>query len=275
MKDIIIYSALIAASTIGGAAVVHLWGKKLVKQLNLLLAFGGAFLIGLIFLHLVPEVFQSGDGHGHSHGLSPGWFVLIGLVLQIFLEYFSDGIEHGHSHLHEEHSGDPHHHASHSKKGRAFPVAAFLSLCAHGFIEAMPLAGSAGGHHHHHHHHDHLHIGIDGSSLIAGLVIHTFPVAMVLAALLLATRLSKAAQWFYISVFALVPFGGMLLSDLLLNHSGIDANQLMVALGGIVIGILLHIATTMLFETSDGHHFNLRKLVVILSGLALAALTLS
>jgi hypothetical protein len=67
----------------------------------------------------------------------------------------------------------------------------------------------------------------------------------------------------------------MLLSDVLLHHSGLDANLLLSALGGMLIGILLHIATTMLFETSDGHHFNLRKLLIIVVGLGLAAVTLA
>lgn len=278
MTEILIYSALLAASTVGGAAVVHIWGKKLVKQLSLLLAFGGSYLIGLIFLHLVPEVFHSGHSHGEATTLSPGWFILLGFVLQIFLEYFSNGIEHGHSHLHDHHGhshdhGDHHHTHAPSHKPRVFPLAAFLSLCVHGFIEAMPLAG--GVHAHHHHHYGDVHIDLDPSSLMIGLMIHTFPVAMVLAALLLATKLTKAWQWFYISVFALVPLAGMLLSDALLHHSGIDANVLLSALGGMLVGILLHIATTMLFETSDGHHFNLRKLIIIVFGLALAAVTLS
>jgi hypothetical protein len=277
MTEILTYSALLAASTLGGAAVVHIWGKKLVKQLSLLLAFGGSYLIGLIFLHLVPEVFHLGHAHESANTLSPGWFILAGFVLQIFLEYFSNGIEHGHSHLHDhghshDHSEKGHHHGP-STKTRAFPLAAFLSLCVHGFIEAMPLAG--GAHAHHHHHHGDMHIDLDSSSLMIGLMIHTFPVAMVLAALLLATRLSKGWQWFYIAIFALVPLAGMLLSDVLLHHSGLDANLLLSALGGMLIGILLHIATTMLFETSDGHHFNLRKLLIIVVGLGLAAVTLA
>jgi hypothetical protein len=106
-------------------------------------------------------------------------------------------------------------------------------------------------------------------------MIHTFPVAMVLAALLLATRLSKAMQWLSITIFAVMPLGGMLLAEKLLHLDSIDSNYLQMALGGALIGILLHIATTMLFETGDGHQFNLRKLLIILVGLGLAAITLA
>jgi hypothetical protein len=43
---------------------------------------------------------------------------------------------------------------------------------------------------------------------------------------------------------------------------------------GILIGFLLHISTTMLFESGDGHRFNAAKLGVTLTGLLLAVLTL-
>lgn len=301
MNDIILFSGLLIAVVFAGSGVIHIWGRKLIKHLGLLLAFGGAYLIGLIFLHLVPEVFHADLGevahghdhdHDHDHGgyVNPGWFILLGFVLQIFLEYFSNGIEHGHQHKHgaqhaheHHHDHEGHHHDAHHAHGtttdakadnaltRGFPVAAFISLCVHAFVEAMPLAGGA----HHHHHHGHLSIELESSPLLVGLMIHTFPVAMVLAALLLATNLSKAKQWMYITIFAIMPVFGMLLADSLLHMESIDSNFLIMALSGMLVGILMHIATTMLFETSDGHHFNLRKLLIIVTGLGLAALTLA
>ena len=38
----------------------------------------------------------------------------------------------------------------------------------------------------------------------------------------------------------------------------------------IVIGIFLHISTTILFETGDEHHFNLKKIISIVLGAAVA-----
>ncbi len=292
MNDIVIYSLSLMAVVFAGSATIHIWGSRLIKHLGLLLAFGGAYLIGLVFLHLVPEVFHAqiegaaqlhehahpGHDHAdHSGYINAGWFILLGFVLQIFLEYFSNGIEHGHQHKHGHHHHDhgDHHHEEMStsdvKRFRAFPLAAFISLCVHAFVEAMPLAGGA----HHHHHHGGLNMAIESTSLLVGLLIHTFPVAMVLAGLLLATSLSKLKQWMFITIFAIMPVFGMVLSDYLLKLPGIDSNYLLMALGGVLIGILLHIATTMLFETSDGHHFNLRKLLIIVVGLVIAALTLA
>jgi hypothetical protein len=42
-------------------------------------------------------------------------------------------------------------------------------------------------------------------------------------------------------------------------------------LSGIVIGILFHISSTIIFESSEGHKFNLAKLVVIALGILLAS----
>ncbi|MGB5319366.1 MAG: ZIP family metal transporter, partial [Eudoraea sp.] len=41
-------------------------------------------------------------------------------------------------------------------------------------------------------------------------------------------------------------------------------------LTALVIGVFFHISTVILFETSEGHHFNLRKIIVILLGILIA-----
>jgi hypothetical protein len=41
-------------------------------------------------------------------------------------------------------------------------------------------------------------------------------------------------------------------------------------ISGIVIGILFHISSTIIFESSEGHKFNLAKLTVIVLGIVLA-----
>ena len=38
----------------------------------------------------------------------------------------------------------------------------------------------------------------------------------------------------------------------------------------LVIGVFLHISTVILFESSEGHKFNLRKLLVIIVGIVIA-----
>ena len=40
----------------------------------------------------------------------------------------------------------------------------------------------------------------------------------------------------------------------------------------IVVGIFLHISTTILFESSEGHHYNTQKIVAIILGAGIALL---
>ena len=96
-----------------GAGLGEAMGEGMKKNLPLLLSFGGAFLLGLCFLHLLPEAFVA---NGHA-----GFWVIGGFLVQIGLEYLSKGMEHGHVH------------------GNRFGLLAFISLCLHAFIEAMPF----------------------------------------------------------------------------------------------------------------------------------------
>lgn len=233
-------SLLLAAALIGGGAVL-LFGKQMVKRMHLLLTFSGAFIMGLIFLHLVPEVFGQG-------GAIIGWYVLAGFMLQVLLEYVSKGVEHGHVHTHNE--GHP-----------SFPLSVFISLCLHALIESMPL----GSHVHSHDHHE--------SSLLMGLLIHKIPIAIALMGLLLGSGLKKGKAFLMVVVFGLMgPLG--ILSYEWISHAQWSAPEdLFLITHGVLIGILLHISTTILFESSDGHRFNLLKLIVIVVGIVLSALT--
>ena len=231
-----------------GAAMGEAMGHGLRRQLPLLLAFGGAFLLGLCFLHLLPEAFAA---NGRA-----GLWVIGGFLVQIGLEYLSKGMEHGHVH------------------GNRFGVVAFASLCLHAFIEAMPfglddVASAAHDHGHghggHHHHQDH---GGGGWSLLFGIGLHKLPVAIALMAILRATVSSRMRRWTWVIVFALTPVAGILLAGRLPQDAATFG-----ALNGLLVGILLHIATTILFETGDCHEFNARKFLTVLLGLGLSLFT--
>lgn len=245
---------------IAGGLTLELLGDKAVKHLSIILAFGGAYIMGLLFLHLVPEAF--------SYGSIAGSFVLVGFLVQILLEYLSKGLEHGHVHV---------------KHG--LPWAAFISLCLHAFLESMPLAeGTAEATNHvitmgHVHNHVHVHAGSAmDSALFLGLALHKFPVALVLMSLVKATNFSLVKRWGFLLLFGLMPWLGMEVYDMIV-HSSIEIPGgmpvFMAAIHGLVIGILLHVATTVLFETGDGHTFNLKKLTATLVGLAIAYFTLA
>lgn len=240
------------AISIGGALTYDQFGVALRGHLNLILAFGGAFLIGIIFNHLIPETYAMG-----SH---VGWIIVIGFLLQGLLEYLSQGVEHGHLHVHQN---DHHRHN--------LPWSMVISLCLHALLESMPLNG-----HDHDHNHDHAHLtGLEGVDmvLLLGLILHKFPVALVLMGMLQAMGVSRKTSWFTLIVFGLMPLTGMLIYEVLIHSGAQWADQIPLYTNGILIGILLHISTTILFETGDGHRFNRNKLLITVAGLLLALLT--
>ena len=223
------------------AALTVLWVKPSdPNKLKLLIAFSGAYLLSITALHLLPEVFT-----GDDRGAYFGSFVLVGFFIQVMLEYLSGGIEHGHAHTH---------------RSAGLPVGLMIGLCLHAFLEGMPLGGGDAGHSHHGHSHSH---GLE--PLLLGIVLHKYPVAMVFLAMLLNSGLAKAKAFGLLAVFAaMAPLGTLL--------SGVEmVGQYNRESLAIVIGIFLHVSTTILFESSEGHRFNAYKMIAIAAGLALSA----
>ena len=250
---------------LAGGLILEILGEKAMNNLPIFLAFGGAFIMGLIFLHLVPEAF--------SFSTNAGIFVLLGFLVQIFLEYISKGLEHGHVH-----------HSEHGKVLKVLPWAAIFSLCIHAFLESMPLAEGAvaTASHQVHSMGGHTHVHVDGSmaigsALFIGLAIHKLPVALVLMGLMKSIGSSPLVRWGLLSMFGLMPLFGMYFYDTII-HSSMSlpggVGGFISATQGLVIGILLHVATTVLFENGEGHHFHFKKLTATLIGLGLAYVTL-
>jgi len=174
----------------------------------------------------------------HNTSKHIGLYILGGFLIQIVLEYFSQGIEHGHFH-----------------KSNVIPFSVLISLCLHALLEGIPLGG-------------HLHDSAQ-NALLTGIVLHKMPVAIVLMAFFLQSNIRKSKAYFYLLLFALMAplgvFAGNLFTALANFHNEIMA---------MVIGIFLHISTTILFESSDGHKFSLQKILAIIVGACIAILSL-
>ena len=231
------------------AALTVVWLKPSdPNKLKLLIAFSGAYLLSITALHMLPEVFL-----GDDRGAYFGAFVLLGFFIQVMLEFLSGGIEHGHAHTHRH---------------GVLPVGLMFGLCLHAFLEGMPLGGGDTGHSHHghsHHGHSHSHEHSHGlQPLLLGIVLHKYPVAMVFLAMLLNSGMGRPKAFGLLAVFAaMAPLGTLL--------SGVEVvGQFHRESLAIVIGIFLHVSTTILFESSEGHRFNAYKMMAIAAGLALA-----
>ena len=215
------------------------------KSLKLLLAFSGAFLLSLTVMHLLPEVYESslhgheGHDHGHEHGHNHiiGIYIMGGIVFQIILEYFSKGAEHGHVHA-SSHNHDHGH-------SNSMPWLLFISLCIHALLEGMPVS----------HHHD----------LAWGIAIHHFPIAIILTAFFVNSGLNKIAILLFMVAFSIMTPLGTLLSgqlDFLADY--------FTEISAVVVGILFHISSTIIFESGENHRFNLAKLLAIILGAVMA-----
>ncbi|MBD3637075.1 MAG: ZIP family metal transporter [Crocinitomicaceae bacterium] len=220
-------------SVITGGILVELFKKT--SHLKLLLSFSGGFLLTIIFTHIFPESYA-------KEGRITGYFILLGFLLQLILEYFSKGAEHGHTHNHK----DDHVH-------KVFPLAIFVSLSLHAFIESIPLD------HHGHHHVD---------DLFWGVILHKVPVAVALMTIFKTAGYNKMTSWVYLVLFSLMAPLGLMVGEPILEVMKIDPSYIL----SIAVGMFLHISTTIIFESSEGHKLNLLKLMAILCGFAVGML---
>ena len=168
-------------ATFLGGWVFVLLGQRGLDNLGVILSFGGSFIIGMCFLHLVPEAFGTTS--------LAGVFVIGGFLVQGLLEYLSKGIEHGHFHAHDH--GE---HCEGEFGWNRLPWAALLSLALHAALESMPVLDHSGHHHHEGHVHGPLSLDMIDWGLVTGLVLHKVPVAMVLMAMMIEQHVPKRTE---------------------------------------------------------------------------------
>lgn len=209
------------------------------RNIKLLLAFSGAFLLSLTVLHLLPELFEESH-HEHEgevvHSTIPvGVFIMIGILFQIILEFFSKGAEHGHVHVHTDENNELH----------QIPWLLFISLCIHALLEGFPIH--------------------ENTNLAYGIAVHHFPIAIILTLFFVNAKMNKFMVFAFMFSFALMTPLGTLLAEQL--HF---AQHYSKEISAIVVGILFHISSTIIFESNEGHKFNLAKVTMIVLGFLLA-----
>jgi zinc transporter ZupT len=232
MTSELLFLLLFSTVILSGTSVLFL--KIGSKALKLILAFSGAFLLAITVLHLIPEIYSTPN-------VKTGVFILFGFLLQILIEYFSEGIEHGHIHIHKH-------------EEQTFPIAIMLALSVHSFIEGMPLAGE---------------FSETKRSLATGIILHNVPIAIALMSMLIQSGQKKGMSLLWLFIFALMTPAGALTGNLLEGSTHLISNYSNYLMA-IVVGIFLHVSTTILFESSEHHRFQFVKLAVILAGMGLA-----
>ncbi|AXT20252.1 ZIP family metal transporter [Flavobacteriaceae bacterium AU392] len=160
-----------------------------------------------------------------------GLFIMLGILVQILLEFLSKGAEHGHMHI--------------QKNGKVFPWLLFISLCVHSFLEGFPI------------HED--------NDMVYGILVHKIPIAILVTTFLIQSGFKTVQIIGFLVLFAIMTPLGTILS-----HNISFLTNYISYFNAIVIGIFLHISTTILFESSEGHKFNLMKVLVISLAIACA-----
>jgi len=88
--------------------------------------------------------------------------------------------------------------------------------------------------------------------------------------LLLSSGFSKLKSWGVLFAFSLMAPIGILFGHFGAAHFLLDLEVLL----AIVVGMFLHISTTIIFESSENHKFNFVKLISLLIGVVLAIFTI-
>jgi len=168
------------------------------------------------------------------HSHTIGLYVLGGLFFQMIIESLSKGAEHGHVHLHHN---------------KTFPISIFIGLFLHSFFEGMPVM------------HQHSH------SLLWAIFIHNIPISMVLYGAVSHMKIKKIYQILFMFAFALAGPLGVLFGETVLAEYHLQASAF-------VAGIFIHIATVILFESTDSHKFKAQKVLTVLFGFVIAYFTI-
>ncbi|MFK5982074.1 MAG: ZIP family metal transporter [Flavobacteriaceae bacterium] len=160
-----------------------------------------------------------------------GIYIIAGILLQIFLEIFSQGAEHGHVH-------------EHSHKN-SFPWLLFVSLSIHALLEGFPIS--------------------EDNNLLIGVMVHKIPIALILSLFFIKANYKKTTTLSFLFLFALMtPLGNWVSEHLVFTQD----QELKIT--AVTIGVFLHVSTTILFESSKNHQFNVSKMTAVVVAIVIA-----
>ena len=199
--------------------------EKIARKILILSA---GFLITMCVVEIFPQVY-------HIEDENIGFWIIGGVLLQMFLESLTKGFEHGHFHK----NCDCH----------ILPTGLVLGMFIHAFIEGIPLAKE-----------DEI-----ASPFLLGILFHNIPISFVLGSFLLSEKKNKVQSWFIIILFALASPLGMMLGEFI-------SPVWQVYFLAITGGIFLHISSVIIFESNKNHKMDWEKMILVVLGILLALL---
>lgn len=239
------YLLLFSSPLVGGLPAFYLSNKR-PKLVRFIMLFNGAFILGVVLVQLLPDLFSHGN---HATGL----WMLLGFALQLLLEEWSGGVEHGHVH----------NHGHKNSSWLAFSI--MLGLCLHALIEGLPLGGYRAF--------TEIYHNKQGDDefyhLLMSITVHNIPAAFALASFLLVSGIRQLSTVLLLILFAAMSPLSAFFAQFLFK----DPDVLLLLLS-IVTGNLLQIGSTILFENDahTSHQFSWGKWVALILGFLLAGL---
>ena len=239
---ILVYNAVLFLITLSGGSA-PLWSSGWTgSRIKYLLAFSGAFLLSITFLHLIPESVE-------TLGPSTGILMIAGFFGQQFIQKYTHGVEHGHLHIEQQ---------SHDHPMPVWPV--FIGLSIHAFSEGLPL-------------------GINYAdpailpSLFLAIALHKMPEAMLIISLFFHKNHNKSRSLIILLLFALItPFSSLF--AYFLGREFAVVRQIVHWCIPVIAGVFIHIAATIFFESgTKAHEMNFKKWLAVLGGIALGLLS--
>jgi zinc transporter ZupT len=225
-------------------AVVQPLGKSLSPRLmRTVTVFGGAYLLAICFINLLPHLFL----HGFTSptlGVKYAAAIPLGFLIQTLLEQLSSHVEHGHL--------DEHSHAGHNHEGYTL-WGLLLGLSLHAFFEGLPLVDTDGDIH---------------QGLLYGIVLHNIPMALIFVSLMSARGYGFWRVLALLTIFAVMTPLGSICNLTLLPPD----EELQTFIIGIVVGILLHVSSSILFDHHD-NRFSWAKVLLIVIAFTAAYFT--
>lgn len=216
---------LLILSVVVGAVLGRFFGNKDKFAKSLLIVSAG-FLITICLNEVFPSIY-------HSENNNIGFFVIVGVLLQMLLENLTKGFEHGHFHQHQE-------------EKNILPIALMVGLFIHAFIEGIPLANETN----------------ISSPYLMGILVHNLPISFVLGAFLFNKNVNFS-NLIIVILFAMSSPLGMALGQ----YFDPELEPIFLAVVG---GIFLHISSVIIFESNKNHQMDWQKIILVIIGIGFA-----
>lgn len=225
----IVFSYLILILTClfsGGFALIFQKNEKIIKAVEV---FGGAFLLAVCFLDILPSIYTKIAINNNTNlFIIVGFFVLLGFFLQLILEFLPQ---------------------SESKRSNAMML--LLGVSLHAFFEGFALVTS-----------DKI-----NTLLFIGVIIHNIPIAIILINSFIALKISKKKSFILLFFFSIMGPLGAIINNLIPAFSQYSEYIL-----AFVVGILLHVSVSILFDTKQDKKYNFIRLLVVLISFIIVAI---